>query len=269
MGQAAGDATQRSVDAGQAGGATRAQDVAQQASRVKRWRHLRPRGKMGLIGGAAASAAVVVAGVALATRDEPATERPAAVETTVETASTDAPITTVAVTQAPAVTAAPTTAAPTTAAPTTVAETTTTVEATTTVPALPSGAGTYAVTGGDIVISGSLVNTVIGTADPETWMFTGACDGVGECSIAADGTSVATTAGASPLPAGGTIELAPAGPGVYVVTSTIPISGCGDGVGSMTIALADGTLSGDWVVTFAGADCPFTTLATTYNGVRT
>ena len=273
MGHVAGEPAQRASDVGQTSGATRTHQVAERASRVKRWRHMRPRAQLGVIGGAAAGAALVVAGVAVATRDDPPGERPAAVETTIEIAPTDAavttdPIVTVAASVTPT-TAAPTTAAATTAAPTTAVETTSTAEPTTTVAALPSGAGSYAVVGGEIVVSGSLVNGVVGTADSQTWLFSGQCDGVGDCSITVEGTTVASTTAASPLPLGGTIVLAAAGPGAYLVASTIEIPDCGSGLGTMTIALVDATLNGQWSVTFPGGEsCPFTTLSTTYTGTR-
>lgn len=271
MGEAVADSARRSGDLGQRAGAARTHDLAQQTSRVGRLRHLRPRAQMGIIAGAAASAAIVAGGIVLATRDEPSTERRAAVETSVVTSLTaaEAAPNTAAATVTP-VTAAPSTAAATTAAPTTVAETTTTSEPTTTVVALPSGAGSYAVAGGEIVVSGALVNGVVGSAGSQTWVLAGACDGVGECTITVEGEAVVSTAGATPLPAGGTISLAPAGPGAYLVTTSIAVAECGDGVGTMTIALVDGTLTGLWSVTYSGgADCPFTTLSASYTGTRT
>ncbi|MEO6125524.1 MAG: hypothetical protein ABIR32_17640 [Ilumatobacteraceae bacterium] len=279
MGRAAGDGAHRAADVqssahGAADAARTQGPTPSTGHRLRHLRHLRPRASFGFVGGAAAAVAIAAAGIALAARDNDPQTLTVTAETTVpitsavEVVPTNAPV---VPSNAPVVTAPPTTRAPaTTDAPTTtIAVTTTTVEPTTTAAALPSGAGTYAVTGGEITISGALINGVFGTAPAQTWTFVGACDGVGECTIADEGTAIASTVGASPLPEGGTVALEAAGPGAYVITVTLPVSECGVGTGSMTIALGDGTFTSDWVVTFSGgADCPFTTLSTSYSGVR-
>lgn len=234
--------------------------------RLRRLRHLRPRASVGFIGGAAAAVAVAAGGIAIAARDDGGQQRVQAA-TTIEAA----PVAPVVTTNAPPVKPTPTVRVPVpvTDAPTTVAETTTTVEPTTTVAALPSGAGTYAVASGDIVVSGAVINGSIGNAGSQTWVLSGACDGVADCTITTEGVSVASTAAASPLPGGGTVELTPAGPGAYAIVVSIPLAECGDGSGSMTISLTDGAFNGEWVVTFSGgASCPFTTLSVTYSGTR-
>ncbi len=238
--------------------------VERTGSRASKWRHARPRSKMLMVGGTTtAAAALTVGAITLANQnDSSSAQKPPAVTTTIAAApvSTNAPVV-VATTRVPAVA---TTAPATTEAPTT------TVETTTTVPPLASFAGTYAVTVGDLTVSGEGISTVVPGSAAEPWIFSGVCDGVGECTITAEGEAVAST-GASPFAGpGGQIVLVPAGPGSYTSTYEFAVDECGLGTGNIVINLSEGALSGTWNFAITGGStCGFGSVSAGFAGTLT
>ncbi len=239
-------------------------------SSMWKWRHARPRFKLAVIGGTTVAAVATAGALTLANRNEGSSsaQRPPAVTTTTLAV---APVATAA---APVVVPAPAATEPvvaieaptTSAAPTTAVEVTTTVEATTTVPLLPSNAGTYSVTNGEITVSGEGYNTTVPGGDAASWTLTGPCDGVGDCSISADGTAAAST-GVSPFAGIGTLHaLVPAGSGTYTSTFELPIDECGVGVGNIVVTFADGVLTGSYQFAAGGSGACSLMLSTTFSG---
>ncbi|MCU1395602.1 MAG: hypothetical protein JWM34_4030 [Ilumatobacteraceae bacterium] len=243
-------------------------------TRLRHLRHARPRMHMLLVGGT--GAVVITAGalaVAKAQSDDP--PRQIAVATTTTLAApvpTSAPV--VVITAAPVtvpVTIAPVATEPATTDPATTEPPTTIADTTTTVAALPSGAGNYNITTSNITISGDGFTTSAPSDVSQTWMFTGACDGVGDCSIsAAGGDAVLSTGAAGSIFSGpgSTVALVPAGNGGYTSTFQIPIDSCGSATGNLTITVGGGSVHGDYAVTIAGsgASCPLTNITATYDG---
>jgi hypothetical protein len=240
-----------------------------QSGRGGRWqqlktlRHARPRLYMGAVGGAAAAAVAIGAVAVLAARDDPKPDRVAAVETSVAPETTAARPAAVPTTRpAPPATTAHTEPPPTDAPTTTVAPTTTLL-------ALPSGAGDYNITFGDITISGAGISTTV-PGQTQLWSFVGACDGVGECAITAAGEAVlSTSAVGSIFSSGAAVTLVPAGNRGYTSTFTFGVEACGAGTGTISFTVADGAITGQYDATLLeSGDCPAATISAPFSGSR-
>lgn len=216
-------------------------------------------------GGTAAAVTIGALAVAKAQSDDSPKQSAATTTTVVVTATTElsAPVVSAASLDTPAV---PDITVPVTVPETTVAETTLPE---TTLALLPSGAGNYSVTVGDISINGGGLSTSV-PGNTQTWAFSGACDGVGDCSIsAAGGEAVLTTGAAGSIFSGpgSQIALVPAGGGTYTSTFELPIDACGTATGTIRITVGGGVMTGDYNITFAGGgECPLTALSATFNG---
>ena len=235
-------------------------------SKLRYLRHARPRMHMLIVGGGTA-AIVTVGALAVAkaqSDDSPKPTRTATATIAVVTTDLGAPVVTTAAKVT--VPAAPATTAPVV---TTAATTAPVTEAPTTLPALTSGAGSYAVTVGNIAINGGGFSTSV-PGDTQTWVFTGPCDGVGDCSISAAGGEVALSTGAAAsifAGPGSQINLIPAGSGSYSSTFDIPIQACGTATGNIVITVGGGAVTGDYSVNFSsGGSCPLAMLTATFNG---
>ena len=232
---------------------------------VKNLRHARPRLFMGVVGGAAAAAVAVGALAVRAAQDDPKPHTAVAAETSVP-----APATTVPASAVPTTRPAPPATTRITAPPATHAPTTTEAATTTTVAALPSGAGDYNVSFGDITISSTGFSTSV-PGQAQQWSFTGPCDGVGDCSISAAGEAVLSTTAVGSIFSGpgAAVTLVPAGNGSYTSTFTFGAAECGSGTGNLSITVIGGALTGHYDASIpAASSCPVTNISASFTGIR-